>query len=350
MVTRRMLLKAGGALFLSTLLGGRSAFARIFSGAERAGEPRLRENVFKKDGLALAGISGADNVMEAVSEAVSLIGGLERLSLKGKTVLVKPNVLSGRPSPTTTNPEVVATVVKLLYEQGAKKVYCGDMSALATLSTIRNMKKSGIYRAAKDAGAEVIAFEDYEWVDVRLEGTDYVKNAYVTEWIYNVDAVINLPVVKTHGSATYTISLKNFIGCTHLRQRPYLIDSSHWEEIIAEFNLAYAPELNIVDATASMVDGGPWKGAVKKTGLIIATGDRIAADITGLGIIKSFGSCAPVASRDVWEQRQIKTALKFGLGASRENMRLVPGKGIDKDGIKNALVRDIIRLTGIKVV
>ena len=35
------------------------------------------------------------------------------------------------------------------------------------------MKKSGIEKAAKDAGAEVIAFEDYDWVEVELPGKIY---------------------------------------------------------------------------------------------------------------------------------------------------------------------------------
>ena len=61
------------------------------------------------------------------------------------------------------------------------------------------------------------------------------------------ERVINLPVLKTHRSASYTICLKNFIGCTHLRQRPYLVDPSHWEEIIAEFNLAFIPRTFTVE-------------------------------------------------------------------------------------------------------
>jgi uncharacterized protein (DUF362 family) len=32
--------------------------------------------------------------------------------------------------------------------------------------------------------------------------------------------VINLPVIKTHRSASYSAWLKNFIGYTHFRQRP----------------------------------------------------------------------------------------------------------------------------------
>jgi len=36
-----------------------------------------------------------------------------------------------------------------------------------------------------------------------------------------------------------------------------------------------------------MVEGGPWKGTSRDANLIIATGDRIAADVVGLGILLS---------------------------------------------------------------
>jgi len=217
--------------------------------------------------------------------------------------------------------------VEILYEQEAKKVYVGDMSALATLSTARNMKRNGIKKAAEEAGAEVIVFEDYDWIEVELPGALYIEKAYVTEWIYNVDIIINLPVIKTHRSASYTITLKNFIGCTHLKQRPYLIDSSHWEELISEFNIACRPDLNIVDGTVSMIEGGPWEGTPADTNLIIASGDRVAADIVGLGIIKSFGKWKMVIEKDVWEQRQIKRAVELGLGKGKGNIKLILGSG-----------------------
>src|SRR3989338_6215475 len=56
------------------------------------------------------------------------------LFTEGDTALVKPNCVSGEKNPVTTNPEVVRATVETLYEQGAKKVYVGDMSALATIS------------------------------------------------------------------------------------------------------------------------------------------------------------------------------------------------------------------------
>ncbi|MEE9614998.1 MAG: DUF362 domain-containing protein [Thermodesulfobacteriota bacterium] len=327
MLSRRLLLKvlaAGGALLT---LRHSSAMADVFFKPKEKKEPRGEANLFTRGGKALVGVSGRGTPEEMVREAVSLIGGFGKLGLKGKTVLVKPNVVSGEPHPSTTNPEVVGAVVRILYEEGAAKVYVGDMSAMLTLSTKRNMRRCGITEAAREAGGEVVVFEDYGWVEVPLKGARYVESAYVTEWLYKADIIVNLPVIKTHKSASYTISLKNFIGCTHLKQRPYLVDSSHWEELVSEFNLAYAPELNIVDGTVSMVEGGPWEGTPADTNIIVASGDRVAADIVGLGVIKSFGKWPKVVDKDVWAQKQIKRAIELGVGRGREEISMITGEG-----------------------
>ncbi len=336
MPTRRSVLKSlflkslGAGLIFSVLPGRSLAVADILFRPKRKESPRIRENAFTEGGKALVAVSGKGNPEEMVREAVSLIGGFGRLDLKGKTVLVKPNVVSGERNPATTSPDVVGAVVKVLYNDGAKKVYVGDMSALTTISTKRNMTRNGIMKAAKDAGAEVVIFEDFEWVEVELPGNSYVKSAYVTEWVFRPDIIVNLPVIKTHRSATYSITMKNFIGCTHLRQRPYLMDSGHWEEIVAEFNAAYTPEINIVDGTVSMIEGGPWSGTEARTNVIIASGDRVAADVVGLGIIKSYGRWEPVTAKDVWEQKQIATAVKIGVGRGKDGIRLVTGDGDEK--------------------
>src|SRR3972149_1422484 len=327
MFTRRAVLKILGIFSFLFVFGRKTSMARFFSTPKVKNKPRRAQNPFTDGSASLIGVSADKSPYEMVKESVSLIGGFEKLRIKGKTALVKPNVVSGEKSPATTNPEVVSAVVKILYEHGAKKVYVGDMSALMTLSTLRNMKKNGIFDAAKQSGAEVITFEDYGWVEDEIPEAEHIKSAYVTEWIYNTDIIINLPVIKTHRSATYSITLKNFIGCTHLRQRPYLVNEEKWEELISEFNLAYTPDLNIVDGTISMIEGGPWKGTPTDTNLIIASADRVGADIVGLGVIKSFGKWEGVAGKDVWSQRQIKRAIELGVGNKRDGLRLVAGEG-----------------------
>jgi len=311
-------------------------------------EPRSCENRFVEDDcVSLVGVAHGAEIEEMVRESVRLVGGFERLELKGKKVLVKPNVVSSAPNPATTNPEVVGAVVRLLYEHGAAKVHVGDMSALATLSTLRNMAACGIRRAAEENGAEAVAFEDHAWVEVALEGTELIKRAYVTEWVYDADVVVNLPVIKTHRSASYSITLKNFIGCTHVTQRPYLVNKARWEELIAEFNSAYVPELNIVDGTVSMIDGGPWEGETAETGLVMASGDRVAADAVGLGIIKSFGRCEKVKAVDVWKQIQISRALELGLGMDRDHIKIL-ASGEENRRFKR-LIEEVRVYTGIGI-
>jgi uncharacterized protein (DUF362 family) len=280
-------------------------------------------NPYKSREKALVSMVGGQNVRKMVEEAVTLIGGFEKIRVENKTILVKPNAVTGEPNPTTTNPEVLRAVVEFLYEEGAKKVVVGDMSALLTLSTARNMKKTGLTKAAVEAGADVVHFDDDKWIEVKLPDARYLQKAYVSEWIYKADRVINLPVIKTHKYATYSICLKNFIGATHLKQRPYFIDKDHWEEVISDINLAYTPHLNIVDGTTSMLAGGPRRGTAVDTNVILASGDRVAADVVGLAIIKSYGRWPKVVNKDVWEQRQVIRALNLGLGVGKGRIALI---------------------------
>jgi uncharacterized protein (DUF362 family) len=113
--------------------------------------------------------------------------------------------------------------------------------------------------------------------------------------------------------------LKNFVGATHFRQRPYFVDRTHWEEVIAELNLAYTPDLHIVDGTRVMVEGGPWRGLAREANLVIATGDRIAADVAGLGVLKHYSELLQIKEVDVWDQRQVKRAMELGLGITKES-------------------------------
>lgn len=330
MLRRRCLFLMLGFVAYLLTLGKKGAWGMFFARPKRVEQPKIPTNPFTRAGKTLVGVAEGNDVEKGVRDAVELIGGFGRLDLHGKTVLVKPNVVSGKPHPTTTSPEIVRAMVKLLYEAGARKVYVGDMSALITLaasSTLRQMEKTGIKQAAEEAGAEVIGFEDHGWVEVPLPGARHIDRLRVTEWLFKVDRVVNLPVIKTHRSASYSICLKNFVGCTHLRQRPYLIDADHWEELVAEFNLAFRPDLHLVDGTVSMIEGGPWEGTSAQTHLIIASGDPVAADVVGLGIIKAHDRWEMVTSKGVWEQRQIRHALEVGLGSGREDIRLLTTGG-----------------------
>ena len=317
-----LLLLAAGASAAGVFRGGTNLHAAAEEAGKSPGSGRPG-NPFARDRKSLVAAVGGKDLAEMVRTAVSLIGGFGPLALRGKSVLVKPNVVGGNGNPTTTNPAVVAAAVHVLYETGAKKVYVGDMSALIRGSTAKNMERTGILAAARNAGAEPLFFEDHDWVKVKVPGK-YMKEVSVTEWIHKVDRVVNLPVIKTHEYAGYSICLKNFVGATHFRQRPYFVNALRWEEVVTELNLAYRPDLNIADGTKVMVEGGPWEGRAEEANLILASGDRVACDVVGLALIKSYGRWKRLLSASPWEMGQVRRAVELGLGAgSPEELELV---------------------------
>ena len=294
--------------------------------------PEPTSNVYKNDQKALVSVVQGDNIYAMLRAGLELLGGLERLDIKGRSVLIKPNIVNRYPSPSNTNPFVIKQLIKILHECGVSKIFVGDMSAIFALPTRKNAMKSGIWEAISDENMTFIPFEDYGWVEVDIPDGRFIKKAIVSEFIYNVDRVINVPVIKTHRYANYTISLKNFIGAIHPQQRPYFIAPDFWDEVIAELNVAYTPHLNILDGTKIFIKGGPTRGAAATPNLIIITGDRIAADVVGLCVIRSFGGWERLNNMDVWEQRQIKRAIELRLGVSNPSELKIVSKcfGADK--------------------
>jgi hypothetical protein len=87
---------------------------------------------------------------------IGALGGIGTFVKKGQTVVVKPNI-GWDVSPEragNTHPRLVSRIIKACYEAGAKKVYVFDHTCDDWQRCYTN---SGIERAAKDAGATVVA-------------------------------------------------------------------------------------------------------------------------------------------------------------------------------------------------
>ncbi len=316
-IKSRLFYKIGISIFLFLKLRWRDLFKLLLA------KPKAKKinhnsskNVYKEADKTLVSIVHGDDIYALLKEGINLIGGLARLDIKGRTVLIKPNIVNRYPSPANTNPLVIKHLIKILHEYGVSKIFVGDMSAIFALPTKKNAVKSGIWEAISEEDMTFVSFEEYGWVEVDIPDGRFVKKAIVSEFIYNVDRVINVPVIKTHSYANYTISLKNFIGAIHPQQRPYFIAPDFWDEVIAELNGAYTPHLNILDGTKIFIKGGPTRGTVATPNLIIITGDRIAADVVGLSVIRAFGGWQRLKTMNIWEQRQIKRAIELHLGVS----------------------------------
>jgi uncharacterized protein (DUF362 family) len=266
-------------------------------------------------------------------EGMRLLGGLDRLDLHGKSVVIKPNVVNDRPPPSITSPAVVTAAVRLIRGGNPREIIVADSSGMLRFPTRDNLFSTGIGEAATAAGARLLALEEEGWVRVEPRQAEAVPRFYVAQPVYEADVLINVPVVKTHRFANYSCSLKNLVGIIHPRYRPSLsFLSGNWHERIAELNLAVHPQLTIADGTTIMIAGGPTSGTPGSANLLLLSGDRIALDAVALALIRSYAVWSKVMDGSVWSQRQLRRAVQLGLGVSGPgHMELVTAEVSDRN-------------------
>jgi len=285
----------------------------------------------------LVGIARHDSAEEAVRQAIALTSGLGFIK-PGDTVLLKPNVNSGDIFPYSTNPAVVVAVTQMAYEHGAGRVIVADKSNPMYLPTVDSMDKAGIYQAAIDNKAEVM--------DLDVNGYTRVNPKIATHWpdgfrvptlFKEVDHVINLPTCKDHLQANYTMSFKNWMGVIPEAERMY-IHTTDFGTRIPELHFGIYPSLTILDSTRADLTGGAMPGLTENAvtaspGLVVATTDAVACDVTGLAILKHNLKERNLANEridnfTVWSQPQIAHATSIGVGIRSKDQYSIASQNV----------------------
>jgi uncharacterized protein (DUF362 family) len=241
---------------------------------------------------------------EMFEKGIASLGGIKNFVKAGQMVVVKPNIgWDRRPEfAANTNPELVAKIVEQCLAAGAKDVFVFD-------NTCDNWQRayatSGIEKAAKDAGAKVITgSSEGNYKNVAVPKGKSLKNAKVHEKILECDVFINVPVLKHHGGAHISLTLKNLMGIVWDRG---FFHSNDLQQCIADIASYRKPDLNIIDGYRVLKKNGPKGVSVNDVSLekaqIIST-DMVAAD----------AAAAKIFGREPETIAHIKIASDMGLG------------------------------------
>jgi uncharacterized protein (DUF362 family) len=222
--------------------------------------------------LAVAkGTSASSNVQRAIAA----VGGMKRFVHAGNTVVIKPNICTNRAPhyAATTNPQVVATLVRLARAAGAGKVLVMDNPI--SVNAASAYSGSGIASAVKAAGGSMRIMSSSGYKKYPLGG--YLGNFPLYADVVNADVLINVPIVKQHGSTGLTIAGKNLMGCTTDRGKMH----GQLSHSIAQVNARLRPDLTVIDAMRILLRNGPTGGSlgdVKVKNTVLACRDWVAAD------------------------------------------------------------------------
>lgn len=305
---------AGAAIIYQKLFGGK--IKALPNKSLVINQSTKQMNTNKKENNEILAVAYADTPEKGVREVIARTGNLDFIK-QGQKVLIKPNVNSDDPAPGTTHPKALAEVVRLVKNKGAY-VIVGDRSN-SQWDTISAMKKTGMYQAALDAGAdEIIGFENEEWVRVKPENVEnWPKGFRIPKLVTEVDHIISVPVLHTHMITSHSLALKNLVGLIHPIDRMIFHASPRLEEMIAEISLGIKPSLTIIEGTKAFIDGGPSSGTVANTKVYLASKDTLTADVAGIELLRKHR--AKLSWDTPWESGQVRRALELNLSLYKKN-------------------------------
>lgn len=245
-------------------------------------------------------------------------------SFKGEKIAVKANYNSADPFPASTHIATLEAVIKELQKAGAKQIVLAERSGMGVTSSV--LEKMGVTELSERLGFQVIILDDLaedEWVLFKPSvAIHWQKSFMIPKVLMEADKIVQTCCLKTHRfGGHFTLSLKNSVGLAaeyvtnndhdYMRE---LHSSPYQRDMIAEINLAYKPDIIIMDGIDAFVTGGPEKGKKANPNVILAAKDRVAIDVVGVAILRHFGTTEDVTQGRIFEQRQIAHASELGIG------------------------------------
>jgi len=212
-------------------------------------------------------------------EAVKILGGMGRFINKGEKVMIKPNIGWDRKPEqgACTNPDVVKALVEMCLEAGAGKVTVMDNPCNPAR---RTYVRSGIARAAKDAGAKVPFPNKHKLKKTPLGGKT-LKEWEVFSDFLEVDKIINVPAAKHHSLSRVTLGMKNWLGALGGNRNAL---HQGLDSAVVDLAAFFKPALTVLDAYRILHRNGPQGGRasdVKLNQTVVAGVDFAAVDAFG---------------------------------------------------------------------
>lgn len=256
-----------------------------------------------------------EQVRAALEAVLAPLGGMAAFVKPGQKVLIKPNLLAGKPPEraVTTHPEIVRQVILMTRAAGGI-VSVGDSPGIGKPEAVA--RKCGILPVVEETGARFAPFIESVPVSVR-EGTFHQLE--VAREVVEADVIINLPKLKTHQMMGFTGAVKNMFGAVVGMRKVRLhlqagADPAFFALMLLELAERFPPALSIMDAVVGMEGNGPGSGDPVPIGALLASRHPLALDTAAVALVR-------LGERQVWTQR---VARKTGRPGSRlEELTLI---------------------------
>ena len=281
-----------------------------------------------------------DNRKEGVSESLKTLG---INPVKNKEVLIKPNFNTADPVPGSTHNDTLLAIIDQLWEMGAKSICLGERSFPVTREVLI---EKGVLPLLKEKDVKLIDFDELDdegWIEFKPNNSHWKNGFRIARPILDAECLVSTCCLKTHQfGGVFTLSLKLHVGVVPAFRHGYqymneLHQSAYQEEMIAEINEPFSPDIVLLDGIEAFVDGGPATGKRVKGNVFLTGNDRVAIDAVGLAILKHLGSNDEIMQRKIFQQKQISRAVELGIGVQSPSDIELVGVNIESMEYQNEI-------------
>ena len=279
MMNRREFIKVSAVTSLSSLVGGC--------------RPSVRwdRDAYRKPATSRVAILEARSYQTSLEDIIRHGIHLFKLDLKGKRIVLKPNLVEFDPKGViNTHPAVIEAAIASFRSLGAREVVVAEGPGHRRDNEYL-LTASGIYDVINEHRVRYVDLntDDVRRTKLRSSFTN-LSELYLPETLFNADLLVSMPKLKTHHWAGVTLSLKNMFGVVPGSVYGWPKNVLHWAGIhrsILDINSSLPiPQFAIVDGIVGMEGNGPLQGQAKQSGVLILGDDLVAVDATAARLMK----------------------------------------------------------------
>ncbi len=257
-----------------------------------------------------------ESVYRAVTQGISLLGGIEKFVSKEEKILLKPNLL-GRADPekaVTTHPAVFGAVGRLLRDCGYPHIAFGDSPGPGSISVSKVAEGCGILQSAQALDIPLADFMH----GIKTPAPDGLicKHFVIAGGVLEAEAIINVCKMKTHALERVTGAVKNLYGCVQGLNKgaghAKYPDAIRFARMVADLNVLLKPRLHIMDGIMAMEGNGPSSGTPVQMKVLLFSGDPVALDSVFCRLVNLSPALVPTnvageqAGIGVWREEEIE--------------------------------------------
>lgn len=243
-------------------------------------------------------------VKAALETAFNDLGGISYFMKPGDKILLKVNLVMKKApeAAATSHPVFVQALAELLIAQGAEVVIGDSPGGPFNEMRLRSVYQGcGMKEAAERSGAR-LNFETGSSETLNPRGL-LLKKLTNLDVLRQVNKVINVARLKTHGMMKMTGAVKNLFGTVPgTLKAEYHLNRSEPEQFadaLIDICLCADPVLSFLDGIVAMEGDGPTSGTPRNAGVVLASADPFGLDLAAARIIGVSPRTIPTVKRGI---------------------------------------------------